>query len=80
MHTETETYTPAPTLYDAHLQWHSIHGALALCPLDCGIGEAAASDYEEDPVAAPQVSCGHCKGRHTVAGVAVCAATHWASR
>lgn len=62
-------YTPAPTPYEAHNQWHAIHGALH-CPLDCGAGEAAASDYEEDFL--PLVSCGHCKGRHTVAGVRAC--------
>lgn len=67
-------YTPAPSLSDAHAQWHAIHGRNTACPLDCGVGEAEAAweamalDYEA-PVA---VRCGHCGGRHTVAGVREC--------
>lgn len=73
-------YTPVATLSDAHAQWHSIHGAFATCPLDCGIGYDAIQDAEDAGWydEAPQVACGHCKGRHTIAGVAVCAAAHYA--
>lgn len=73
---------PITTLADAHAQWHAIHGKYVVCPLDCGAGESVAYDGQCDDrdFTAPQVACGHCKGRHTVAGVAVCAATHWASR
>lgn len=30
---------------EAHAQWHSVHGAMEVCPLDCGVGE----DYDYDP-------------------------------
>ena len=32
-------------IVDAHYEWHAVHGALAVCPLDCGIGEG----YEDEP-------------------------------
>lgn len=104
-----EVYGPATTIVDAHSQWHAIHGAFAVCPLDCGAGgvdgewealsqgvDCFACGHHHDPNSSgacweaqclpgcplhlPQVSCGHCKGRHTVSGVAVCAATHYLSK
>lgn len=59
----------APTMAEAHAQWHAVHGRNSVCPLDCGIGES----YDEDPESMPLlVKCGHCQGRHTVAGVKAC--------
>jgi len=26
-------------LADAHREWHYVHGANTVCPLDCGVGE-----------------------------------------
>ncbi|QOK22339.1 hypothetical protein IGS73_14805 [Janibacter indicus] len=66
-----------PNLAEAHSQWHAIHGKYAVCDLDCGANEGLMAEYEEmAQVAHPQVACGHCKGRHTIAGVAACAAAH----
>lgn len=56
-------------LADAHRDWHAVHGLNAVCPLDCGAGEAAmqAWEQEQDSIEAgePSFRCGHCKGRHT---------------
>ena len=41
-----ERNAPVATLADAHHQWHSIHGADAVCDLDCGAGER---DEEPEP-------------------------------
>lgn len=73
----------APTLSEAHSHWHAVNGALAVCPLDCGIGydmhaEAEAAGWYDDE--ATQVSCGHCKGRHSVEQVKECAAAAWQAK
>lgn len=60
----------APTIAEQHAQWHALHGTSALCPLDCGAGD---HDPDEDD---RLVRCGHCGGRHTVAGVRVCSRVH----
>lgn len=67
-------YEPAPTLTDAHAQWHSINGRHTVCPLDCGITESLLDEMEE--AGPPLVRCGHCGDRHTIAGVRACARTH----
>lgn len=69
----TEKGNPMTWIADAHREWHTVHGQNAVCPLDCGVGEAAA-----EAAAAEQefgsVRCGHCGGRHwDVAGVKACA-------
>lgn len=67
---------PVTTLADAHSEWHAVHGYDVECPLDCGEAERR----HEATQARPRVRCGHCGDRHTVAGVAVCAATYWMDR
>ena len=66
---------PVATIADAHAHWHATNGAYAVCPLDCGASEGLYAEYEEADfveATAPLVACGHCKGRHTVAGVRTC--------
>ena len=60
---------------DAHRQWHSIHGQMQVCPLDCGVTERYYEDEEDYLIeqGATPVKCGKCKGRHAGArGVATC--------
>lgn len=41
----------APTLADAHREWHYVYGANAFCDLDCGAGEVydyCVDDPDED--------------------------------
>lgn len=49
--------------------WHHEQGLS--CPFDCSECEARCDDSQWAEVH-PLVSCGHCKGRHTVAGVREC--------
>lgn len=67
----------APSTADAHAQWHQIHGATALCPLDCGAGEYEQDEHvdETSVSASVLVLCGHCGGRHTVTDVRRCSQT-----
>lgn len=66
-----DALTAAPWSLDgAHSEWHAIHGADSVCPLDCGIGEAEASSYDD---VAPTIRCGHCKDyHHTTDDVRAC--------
>lgn len=61
-------------LADAHRDWHAVHGLNAVCPLDCGAGEAVMEDWEHEAdsieAGAPSFRCGHCKGRHTSVAMA----------
>lgn len=70
-----ERWAPVATLSDAHSHWHAQHGANAVCPLDCGASEGVMAEYDEldDDEVEPRVTCGHCKAKHTVAGVRLCA-------
>ncbi len=63
-------------LSDAHAEWHAVNGRDQVCPLDCGVGEDAAADYEAEQayLASLTIRCGHCRERHaTVAEVRACA-------
>lgn len=48
----TEADFIAPTLADAHRDWHNVNGAYAVCPLDCGAmsPEQAAAEAEAEAV------------------------------
>lgn len=35
-------------LADAHRDWHNVHGKFAVCPLDCGIGEAEIDRLQDE--------------------------------
>ena len=35
-------------LADAHREWHYVHGALTVCPLDCGVGEDVYDEFGDD--------------------------------
>lgn len=39
-------------LAEAHFEWHAVNGAYAVCPLDCGAGEAAMLAAEAEAEAA----------------------------
>ena len=66
---------PITTLADAHAEWHHVYGALAVCPLDCGAGEAAMEAYEQEVT--PLVRCGFCKELQTVDEVRECSREHY---
>lgn len=69
----------APTLSEAHAQWHSVHGKYATCDLDCGASEALDREmYEPQPKA---IRCGHCREVHYgVAEVRECSRLAYAAR
>jgi hypothetical protein len=78
MEDERDDYAPATTLAEAHAHWHAVHGATAVCDLDCGASEVY---HEPEPEAGEGIRCAHCKGRHwTVADVKACAAQFAAQR
>lgn len=33
-------------LSEAHSEWHAVNGHDAICPLDCGVGEAYPPEYD----------------------------------
>ena len=66
---------PITTLADAHAEWHAVNGALAICPLDCGVNEAAMEEYEQQ--VKPLVRCGFCKELQTVDEVRECSREHY---
>jgi hypothetical protein len=58
---------------EAHSQWHRLHGAYAVCPLDCGVEEFAEEPHRPATQHVTSIHCGHCKGYHSsIAEVRAC--------
>lgn len=59
-------------LADAHSEWHAVHGAYAICPLDCGAMSPEQAEAEEadntmsyyDEHGTASITCGACGGTH----------------
>ena len=62
-------------LADAHRDWHTVNGANAMCPLDCGANEADEGYDDEQPAL---VRCGWCHELQTIDEVRACSTRHYA--
>jgi hypothetical protein len=83
MNTNYAAEAPAPTLSDAHADWHAVNGRYALCPLDCGAMSPADRESDAlieaisyyDETGTASIRCGSCPDRHrAVEAVRACAA------
>ena len=63
----TEWDYRAPTLAEAHEDWHRNNGRFAVCDLDCGASEMSGDEYDEyyAEFQPRPILCGHCKSYHS---------------
>jgi hypothetical protein len=44
----TEREQAMSWLADAHRDWHTVHGQMVVCPLDCGVTEGLDDEWEAE--------------------------------